>query len=215
VLQGIKAAANWQNGDPALEGLSVAIQGLGSVGYYLAKYLSEGGAKVLGADIDSEQAARAEAELGVEIVSPDEVMEVECDVLAPCALGAGLNEESIPKLRCSIVAGAANNQLHREERDGLALHERGILYAPDFVINAGGLINVYNELTGEYNQERAVRMTRGIYLNLMRVFEISKEEKVPTHVAADRMAEERIMTIKKLGVRHWGRFINSHKIDRH
>ena len=94
-------------------------------------------------------------------------------------------------------------------RDGRALHEKGILYAPDFVINAGGLINFYNELSGEYNQERALRMTRGIYLNLMRVFEISKNKGVPTHVAADHMAEERIETIKKLGSRHWGRFINN------
>jgi leucine dehydrogenase len=148
--------------------------------------------------------------LGVEIVSTEEIMEVDCDVLAPCALGAGLNQESIPKLRCGIVAGGANNQLHNEEVDGVALHERDILYAPDFVINAGGLINVYNELTGDYNQERALRMTRGIYLNLMRVFQISKEHKVPTYVAADRMAEERIDTIKQLGSRHWGRFINNH-----
>ena len=125
-------------------------------------------------------------------------------------MGATLDEQTIPELRCRIVAGAANNQLAEEERDGAALHARDILYAPDFVINAGGLINVYNELTGDYNQDRALRMTRGIYLNLMRVFEISKNEKMPTYVAAERMAEERIATIKRLGVRHWGRFISNH-----
>lgn len=211
VLQGIKAAANWKNDEPSLRGLTVAVQGVGNVGYYLAKYLIDEGAKVIGADIDPDRTAKAESDLGVEIVSSEEIMEVDCDVLAPCALGAGLNQESIPKLRCSIVAGGANNQLHNEEIDGVALHERDILYAPDFVINAGGLINVYNELTGDYNQERALRMTRGIYLNLMRVFQISKEEKVPTYVAADRMAEERIATIKHLGSRHWGRFISNHK----
>ena len=95
--------------------------------------------------------------------------------------------------------------------DAVSLHEREILYAPDFVINAGGLINVYNELTGDYNQDRTLRMTRGIYLNLMRVFQISKDDKIPTYVAADRMAEERIEKIRGLGARHWGRFISNHQ----
>ncbi len=207
VFQGIKAAAAEHWGEPGLAGKSVAIQGLGSVGYYLASYLREEGAKLFGADIDREQANKAASELGVELVAPDEILEIDCDVLAPCALGAILNAESIPKLRCQIVAGGANNQLADEERDGLALHDRGILYAPDFVINAGGLINVYNELGGDYNRERALRMTRVIYLNLKRVFEISKEERLPTGVAADRLAEERIETVRKLGSRHWGRFI--------
>lgn len=211
VLQGMKAAANWEYDDPSLAGKSVAIQGLGSVGYCLAKYLREEGTKIFGADIDQDTAERAAAELDVEIVPPHEINTIDCDILAPCALGASLNDQTIPELRCDIVAGAANNQLANEERDGRALHERQILYAPDFVINAGGLINVYNELTGEYNQERALRMTRGIYLNLMRVFEISRQDAVPTYVAADRMAEERIETIKKLGARHWGRFISNHQ----
>ncbi len=212
VLQGMKAAVNLVYGEPELKGRSVAIQGLGSVGYYLAKYLKrEGASKILGADIDTEASQRAADDFGVELVSTDDIVQADCDILAPCAMGATLSDETIPGLRCRIVAGAANNQLAEEERDGVALHEREILYAPDFVINAGGLINVYNELTGDYNQDRALRMTRGIYLNLMRVFEISKSEKLPTYVAADRMAEERIATIKRLGVRHWGRFIsNSH-----
>ena len=211
VLQGMKAAAKWRYDTSSLEDRVVAIQGLGSVGYFLAKYLKEEGVKIIGADIDAESVDRAEAELGAEIVKPDQIAGVECDIFAPCALGATLNPETIPGLRCEIVAGAANNQLGQMERDGEALHERGILYAPDFVINAGGLINVYNELSGDYNQDRALRMTRGIYLNLMRVFEISKTEGVPTNVAADRMAEERIAKIDRLGSRHWGRFINNHR----
>ena len=211
VLQGIKAAVNLIFGQPEIKGRSVAIQGLGSVGYYLAKYLKRDGAsKIFGADIDTEAAEKAAADFGVEIVSTEDIAKVDCDILAPCALGASLNEETIPDLRCRIVAGAANNQLADEERDGMALHEREILYTPDFVINAGGLINVYNELAGQYNQERALRMTRGIYLNLMRVFEISRTEALPTYVAADRMAEERIGKIKGLGARHWGRFISNH-----
>ena len=214
VLQGMKAACNLVFGQPELEGRSVAIQGLGSVGYYLAKYLRrEGATKIFGADIDNEAAEKAAEDFGVELVSTDEIVHAECDILAPCAMGATLSDTTIPGLQCRIVAGAANNQLAQEARDGVALHEREILYAPDFVINAGGLINIDNELTGEYNQDRALRMTRGIYLNLMRVFEISKSEKLPTYVAADRMAEERIATIKRLGVRHWGRFINNHQPD--
>lgn len=211
VLQGMKAAAKWRFDSSSLEGRVVAIQGLGSVGYYLAKYLKERGASIIGADIDAESVDRAEAELGVKIVKPDAITGVDCDIFAPCALGATLNPETIPNLQCGIIAGAANNQLGHMQRDGEALHERGILYAPDFVINAGGLINVYNELSGDYNQDRALRMTRGIYLNLMRVFEISKQESVPTNVAADQMAEERIAKIDRLGARHWGRFINNHR----
>jgi leucine dehydrogenase len=208
VLQGMKAAAHWQFGenDGSLNGRSVAIQGLGSVGYHLAKYLKDEGAKLFGADIDTEATARARDELGVEIVPSAEILAVDCDVFAPCALGAILNDRTIPGLRCKVVAGAANNQLENEAVHGQALHDRGILYAPDFVINAGGLINVYNELTG-YNRERAMRMTRGIYLNMMRVFQISRDQSVPTYVAADRVAEERIAKIKSMRAQHWGRTI--------
>jgi leucine dehydrogenase len=184
----------------------VAIQGLGSVGNHLAGYLVQEGAKVLGADIDEEACEQAR-QLGVELVPKDQILDVECDVFAPCALGAVLNEQSIPLLRCQIVAGAANNQLADEERDSKLLEARGILYAPDFVINAGGLINVYNELLGGYNRERALRMTRGIYLNLTRVFETAKRDKVTTAVAAGRVAEERIATVRKLGSKHWGRLL--------
>ena len=212
VLQGIKAAVKWKFDEPELEGKTVAVQGLGSVGYYLAKYLKEANAAVIGSDIDPERIQLAADDLEIETVSPGEILAVECDVLAPCALGAVLNEASIPELRCSIVAGAANNQLHKQSRDGKALHDRNILYAPDFVLNAGGLINVYNELSGDYNREKALRMTRGIYLNLMRVFEISKSEGVPTNVAANRVAEERIRKVKGLGSRYWGRFITQGEV---
>jgi leucine dehydrogenase len=210
VLQGIKAALQRHFGEHALAGRRVAVQGLGSVGYHLASYLKKEGAKLFAADIDPERAARAESELGAEVVPSEQILEVECDVLAPCALGAVLNDETIPRLRCPIVAGAANNQLADEARQGRMLHERGILYAPDFVINAGGLINVYNELTG-YNRERALRMTRGIYLNLMRVFEIARSAGVPTGEAADRVAEERIAKIKAMGPRHWARVMRQRR----
>ena len=210
VVQGMKAAARWEFGDGAdtvLDGKSVAIQGLGSVGLFLAKYLRDEGVKLFGCDIDPKATAQAESEYGVEIVPPDDIYDVDCDIFAPCALGAVLNDATIPRLKCKIIAGAANNQLQDGERHGRELNDRAILYAPDFVINAGGLINVYNELTGAYNQERALRMTRGIYLNLMRVFQIAKTEGVPTAVAGDRVAEERIAKIKAIGVRNWGRLI--------
>lgn len=213
VLRGMKAAAKWRYGESSLAGRSVAIQGLGSVGYHLAKYLHEEGAKLFGSDIDGEATARAADEFGVEVVPPDEISRVDCDILAPCALGASLNDESIPELRCSIIAGGANNQLHDAEVHGTALYERDILYAPDFVINAGGLINVYNEFVGGYNRERALRMTRGIYLNLTRVFEISRSDAIPTHVAADRLAEERIEAVKRLGSRHWGQLLRKRHRD--
>jgi leucine dehydrogenase len=203
-LQGIKAAVQFKLGEDSLQGRSVAIQGLGSVGGYLAKYLRDEGAKVFGTDIDPEAVAQARDELGVEIVPPGEILEVECDVVAPCALGAIINDASIPKLRCRIVAGAANNQLADDRRHGQELHERDILYAPDYVINAGGLINVYNELIG-YNREIAMRMARGIYGNMARVFEISRAQSIPTHVAADRLAEERIARSKGLGTQQWVR----------
>lgn len=211
VLQGMKAAVRWRFGDTSLAGRSVAVQGLGSVGYHLATYLKEEGAKIFGADIDPEVTEQARQELGVEIVPPGEILAVECDVVAPCALGAVLNERTIPALRAQIVAGGANNQLADEERDGKSLAERGILYAPDFVLNAGGLISVYNELMPSYNRERALRMTRGIYLNMMRVFEIARDESIATSLAAERVAEERIAKIQGLRGRHWGRMIRARR----
>lgn len=207
VLRGMEAAVGWRFDAPSLEGRSVAIQGLGSVGYHLARYLAEEGAKVFATDIDPETVERAREELGVEPVAVDDIYDVDCDIFAPCALGAILNDDTIPRLKCSIVAGGANNQLAREDEHGQALREREILYAPDFVINAGGLINVYNEFIGGYNQERALRGTRGIYLNLTRVFEIAEQVDIPTNVAADKVAEERIATINSLGSRHWGQLL--------
>jgi len=210
VLQGMKAAALWQFGEASLADRSVAIQGLGNVGFHLATYLKEEGAKIFGTDLDAEALERART-LGVEIVPPGEILAVPCDIVAPCALGATLNDETIPRLRCKVVAGAANNQLADEERHDRELHERGILYAPDFVINAGGLINVYNELMTSYRTKRAMRMTRGIYLNMMRVFEISRDESIPTSRAAGRVAEERIRKVQGLRSQHWGRMIRQHR----
>lgn len=208
VLQGIKAEAAWQLGDASLSGRTVAIQGLGNVGRALAGYLTAEGAKVFGADMDGDRAARARDEHGVEIVPPEGILEVECDVLAPCALGAILNEGTIPRLRCRVVAGAANNQLADEARDGAALAARGILYAPDFVVNAGGLINVYSELTG-YNRDTAMRMARGLFQKTTRIFELARELGIPSAAAGDRVAEDRIARIRSMRPRYWARQVRN------
>jgi leucine dehydrogenase len=206
-LQGMRAAVEERFGDASLKGKSIAIQGLGNVGFHLASYLRKDGAKVFGCDIDGDRIARAR-EIGVDIVPAEQIFDADVDVFAPCALGAILNDTTIPRLRCQVVAGAANNQLAVEDRDGKALADRGILYAPDFVGNAGGLINVYNELIG-YNQERAMRGARGIFASMARVFALAKREGIPTYVAADRVAEERIAHVRGLTPRHWTRAIRS------
>jgi leucine dehydrogenase len=204
VLSGMRAAAQAVWGKPTLAGRTVAIQGLGSVGGYLAGYLlEEDGARVLGCDIDAETVEAARAR-GVEIVGVDEIYDADADVFAPCALGAVLNPKTIGRLKVKIVAGGANNQLAEAERDGAALEERGILYAPDFVINAGGLINVYNEFVG-YDRGRAMRMADTIFGTTLRLFEIARRERIPTWLAGDRLAEERIAAVKSTGPRHWER----------
>ncbi len=209
VLQGIKATAAKAFGSDSLRGRVVAIQGLGSVGFALAGYLvRDEKAKVIACDIDAAAIDQAQSELGVEIVPPGSIHQTDCDVFAPCALGAGINQRTLPELRCKIVAGAANNQLEDEDRDGEAIHARGILYAPDYVINAGGLINVYDELFG-YNRERALRRARGIYQNVARVFDIAERDRVSTKVAADRLAEERIARVKAVGPRAWDRKLSN------
>ena len=148
VFEGIQAALEHCFGDAGLNGRSVAVQGLGNVGHYLVALLQGEGARVLGSDPDPDNAARAR-ECGVKLVAVEEIYDAECDVFAPCALGAVLDDRTIPRLRCRVVAGAANNQLDDEERHGALLEERGILYAPDFVINAGGLI-IYHPQRGWY-----------------------------------------------------------------
>lgn len=205
VLHGMRASAQELWGSPSLAGRHVAIQGLGSVGGYLAGYLKEEGARISGCDIDSDAVAEARA-TGVEIVEPGAIYDVECDIFAPCALGAILNDETLPRLKAKVIAGGANNQLADPQRHGAELERRGILYAPDFVINAGGLINVFQEFIG-YDQERALRRARGIFDNVLRVYSIARRQRVPTAVAADRLAEERIGAVKALGPRHWDRAV--------
>jgi leucine dehydrogenase len=195
VFRAILASARTSWGSDDISGKTVALQGCGHVGYNLARELRDAGAKLVVADIDRERAQRVVKETQATAVGPEEIYDVDADVFAPCALGGILNDETIPRLRVEIVAGGANNQL-LEERHGTVLDDRGILYAPDFVANAGGVINVYGELQG-WDQRRALEKADDIYDTVLSVFEIARSERIPPHEAADRLAERRLEGAKK------------------
>ncbi|MDN4525254.1 branched-chain amino acid dehydrogenase [Fictibacillus fluitans] len=190
VYRGMKAAAKEAFGTDSLEGKVIAVQGVGHVAYNLCRHLHEEGAQLVVTDINKEAVDRVVGEFGATAVDPDEIYGVECDIFAPCALGAIINDQTIGQIKAKVIAGAANNQL-RETRHGDAIHEMGIVYAPDYVINAGGVINVADELNG-YNPDRAMKKVETIYDNIAKVIEISKRDNIPTYLAADRLAEERI-----------------------
>ena len=195
VRRGIEAAVKFKLGKDTLAGLTVAVQGVGHVGSHLCRELHAAGAKLTVADVDTLKAERAHRELGAKTVPIDEIAHVPCDVFAPCALGAGLNDQTIPNLHTPIVAGAANNQL-AEPRHGDDLHARGILYAPDYAINAGGLINVAEEVKG-YDASKAREGTLHIYDTMMEIFERSKRLAAPTHKVADMLVEEKLSKAKR------------------
>ncbi len=199
-MQGLMAALQTQYGNEDVGKYSFAVQGLGHVGMEFLKLLRERGAKVFVTDINTELVQRAVDDYGSEAVALDDIYDVEADVYSPCALGGTINESTLQRLKCQVICGAANNQLATDEI-GDELQRRGILYAPDYAVNAGGLMNVSLEIDG-YNRERAMRMLRTINLNLARIFEISKRDNIPTYKAADRMAEERIAAIGKLRLPH-------------
>ncbi len=196
VYRGIKASAKEKYGSDDLDGIRVAVQGTGHVGYYLCRDLHDDGADLIVTDIDPERARRVVGDFGAEAVAPDKIYDVDAQIFAPCALGAVVNDDTLERFHFEIIAGAANNQL-AEPRHGDALHERGTLYAPDYVINAGGLINVYGELK-EWSQERAHSKAGEIYGTLDQIFELSREQNIPTYLAADRLAERRIETVAKI-----------------
>ena len=195
---GMKATVKKHLGKDSLSGLNVGVQGVGHVGYHLCRYLSREGVNLYVTDMDESALKRVVDEFGVQVIGMDDIYDADLDIYAPCALGATLNEETIPNLKCSIVAGAANNQLKNEDVHAQMLKDRGILYAPDYAINAGGLINVANEIEG-YNRERAfLQAEEGIYDTLMTIFQRSEEEDVTTHTAASKVAEKRMEDVAKL-----------------
>lgn len=188
VRRGIQAAVNFALDRDDLEGLHVAIQGVGHVGYHLARELHDLGAELTVTDVNEKSVARCVEEFGAERVAPESIFDVDCDILAPCALGAVLNDETIPRLECDIVAGAANNQL-AQPRHGVMLMERDILYAPDYALNAGGLINVAEEYSG-YAADNAQAKTSKIYDTMLEIFRRSETEGVATGLIADQIVEE-------------------------
>jgi len=197
VFVGMQAAVKHQLGKESMSGLKVSVQGIGHVGYHLCKYLHENGAKIFVSDMDDSALKEANKEFGATVVGLDEVYGLDVDIYAPCALGATVNDDTLEQLKCSIIAGAANNQLEKESIHGEKVKAKGILYAPDYAINSGGLINVANEIEG-YNRERAFRQTDGVYDTLLRIFKVSDEENIPTHIAGNRVAEKRMEDLVKL-----------------
>ena len=198
LYMGMKACADEVWGNGGLHGKTVAVQGYGKVASHLCEHLMEEDARLVVTDVFEDALDRAR-DKGLQVTTPDSILDMDCDVFAPCALGGVLNPQTIPQLRCRVVAGGANNQL-LSDADGEELHRRGILYAPDYIVNAGGIINVEAELgDAGYSPERAREKTERIYEIMANVIRTSQAEEIPTAAAADRLAEERLNSVR--GVR--------------
>ena len=195
VVCGMRACARDVYGSSSLSGLKVAIQGVGHVGYHLARELHNEGSELIVADIQEELTKRVFQEFGAKVVSQEEIYAVDCDIFAPCALGATINDETIPKLTCKIVAGSANNQLE-ENRHGRILHEKGIRFAPDYVINAGGLIAIYIDVN-HGTVDEAMKKLEKIEEKIDKIISVSKEHNEATYEIADRLADERVENKRK------------------
>ena len=202
VFHGIRASVRQRLGKDSIKGLKVAVQGCGAVGRYLCQYLHEAGAQLVVSDIDNEKVQALVSAHGAKAVEGHAIYGVDADVFAPCALGAIVNDETIPMFKFPIIAGGANNQLLDEHKHGKILREKNILYAPDYVINAGGLINVYNELRG-YNADVARNQAAGIYNTLLTVYAEADKQGISTHSASNAVAERRINSVKAVtGFKH-------------
>ncbi len=193
VYVGMKAAAKVRWGSDRLSGRTVAVQGVGNVASHLCRSLHADGVKLIVTDIDPERVRRIVQETGARAVPAEAIYDEAADIYAPCALGATINDETLSRLKVEVIAGAANNQL-AENRHGDAVEAKGILYAPDYVINGGGVINVYGELH-RWPAERSKKKAGEIYETLLRIFAIAREERIPTYQAADRLAEQRIAAV--------------------
>ena len=194
IYMGMMACAKEVWGSDSLAGKKVVVQGFGKVAFNLAHHLLKEDAHLVVTDIYEDALDRAR-DLGLKVVAPDSVYDMGCDFFSPCALGGVLNADTIPRLKCRVVAGAANNQLLTEE-DGDALHRRGILYAPDYLVNAGGIINAASEIGMAYNPDRAREKTERIYEIMGRVIDTSKSEEISTAKASDRLAQQRIDSVR-------------------
>jgi leucine dehydrogenase len=195
VYMGMKAAAKERWGNDNLSGKKIIVQGVGHVGENLVRMVTEEGAKVFICDINQDQLNAVSLKYKAEIVDKNLVYDTAADIYAPCALGATLNTENINRLKCSIVAGAANNQLADEAKHGKMIGDKGILYAPDFLINAGGLINVYSEING-YDRKKSLEQAQEIYQTTLEIFQKARQENITTVMAAKKIAEERLAAKK-------------------
>ncbi len=195
---GIKACANKRWGSDDLTGKKIMVQGVGHVGQYLVDHLCKAGAEVFICDINDTKLKETKAANKVTVVTPEEMFKTAVDIYAPCAMGATINDETIPQLTCEIIAGAANNQLKVEKTHGEAIKEKGILYAPDFLINAGGLMNVGAEAYNVYNKDKVTADVEGIYDRLHMIFNKAEAEGMTNQAAAIKMAEERIAAVGKI-----------------
>jgi len=198
VYWGVKASAFEKWGSNNLKDKVIAVQGLGAVGFALCEYLHKEGAKLIVTDISQEKMNQAINAFGAEGVSINDIYSVDCDIFSPNSIGAILNNETIPQLKCEVIAGGANNVLLDEKKHGDMLMSRGIVYAPDFVINGAGLINVYQEFFPPYNREETLVKVEKIYDRLLKIFAYAKESKINTQEAATKLAEERIEMIKDI-----------------
>jgi leucine dehydrogenase len=197
VFMGIKASVKELYGSDSLTGKSVIVQGIGHVGENLVKLLRDENAKVYVSDINEERTGQVSKKYGAEAVSNNSIFDIDADIYSPCALGATVNTYTINKLKCAIIAGSANNQLEDENLHGQMLLEKGILFAPDYVINAGGIINCYSELMN-FSKKRTLQLTENIYEATRNVLKLSKAESISTIQAANKIAEKRIASIKKV-----------------
>jgi len=195
---GMKAAAQKVYGTDDLNGKRIGVQGVGQVGMYLLDYLKKENAEVFITDIAQDKLKTMSDKFGATAVGMDEIYDLDMDIYAPCALGATLNDDTIGRLKCQVVAGAANNQLKDETKHGYMLMDKGIVYAPDFLINAGGLMNVYAEYLGGYNREQTYKQAEKIYDTCLNIFEVADTEKISSQEAAIKLAEERIDAIGKV-----------------
>lgn len=197
VYMGMKGAAKFAYGSDSLKGKKVAVQGVGSVGYNLVEKLVKEGAKVTITDIHEEGIKAITSQFDVNVASVDDIYDVDMDIYAPCALGATINDETIDRLKCSVIAGAANNQLETESKHGQILLDKGIVWAPDFLVNAGGIINCYAEVAG-FEQGWAMHEVERIYQTTQDILVKSRNEGIPSYLAANRMAEDRIASVRDI-----------------
>lgn len=197
VYMGIKACAKQQFGSDSLAGKKVAVQGVGHVGEYLVKHLTAEGAKVYITDINEELLKRVATTYKAEVVGLNDIYDLDMDIYAPCALGATINDDTLSRLKCSIIAGAANNQLKQEDKHGKIVMEKGLIYAPDFMINAGGVINCYAEVAN-LSAEWAMAKAEDIYNTTTNILKRSKDQNIPTYAIANQMAEERIEALGRI-----------------